>query len=248
MSTVLIVGYPKSGTTFISRLVANLLNAPLKGYWNSEHKEIATTGLDRQSAFECYKGHQSYEELEGNMPDHLIYVVRDPRAVCTSAANYFEKPLIPASDPLSKIGNKLYSISKGKKQSYVRAMHAILEGDAAVDQHLRLPWRAHLHPYLTQRVYTISYEDAVNEPHAVCVHLLHHLNIERSEAQIDKAIEQSSFDSMQAEFRAARNKEGLFLMRKGSTDSWRTELPPKIAEKLSSELQDDLSLLNYPLN
>lgn len=248
MSTVLIVGYPKSGTTFISRLVANLLNAPLKGYWNSEHNEIATTGLDRQSDFECYKGHQSYEELKGNMPDHLIYVVRDPRAVCASAAHYFEKSLIPAKDPLSKIGNKLYSVTKGRKLSYKSAMNAILEGDSSVDQHMRLAWRTHLHPYLTQRVYTISYEDAVNEPYAVCVHLLHHLNIERSESEINKAIEQSSFDAMRSEFKADGNKEGLYLMRKGSTDSWRTELPPKIAEQLSNELQDDLNLLNYPIN
>jgi hypothetical protein len=47
---VLVVGYPKSGNTWLTRLTAELLNAPVRGFWNEPHREeIAEEGTWRIS-------------------------------------------------------------------------------------------------------------------------------------------------------------------------------------------------------
>ncbi len=61
---VIIVGYPKSGNTWITRLTAELLNCPVKGFlYEKDNNEIAIEGLNRTSIYECYKSHHQYNEL-----------------------------------------------------------------------------------------------------------------------------------------------------------------------------------------
>ena len=58
---VLVVGYPKSGNTWLTRLTAELLGAPVKGFWREPQSfELAVEGSARSSEIEVYKGHQPY--------------------------------------------------------------------------------------------------------------------------------------------------------------------------------------------
>jgi hypothetical protein len=97
---IIIVGYPKSGNTWITRLVAELIQCPVAGFWKTppSYTEIAVEGSNRKSEFECYKSHLSYQSLiKDSRQDKLklIFVVRDPRDIAISGASYFsfEKPL-----------------------------------------------------------------------------------------------------------------------------------------------------------
>lgn len=55
--TVIVSGYPKSGNTWTTRLVAEAIGCPVKGFWGSDHNEIAIEGAERDSEFLVYMSH-----------------------------------------------------------------------------------------------------------------------------------------------------------------------------------------------
>ena len=53
---VVVVGYPKSGCTWLVRLVAELIQCPVTGFWGEpDNPEIAIEGTERKSDFEFSK-------------------------------------------------------------------------------------------------------------------------------------------------------------------------------------------------
>lgn len=64
MKKIIIAGYPKSGNTWLTRLVAEIVGCPVTGFLYSQHFEIAKEGGDRKSEFECFKSHHKYYELK----------------------------------------------------------------------------------------------------------------------------------------------------------------------------------------
>lgn len=248
MPKILIAGYPKSGTTYVSRLVANVLSSPLVGYWGSNHNEIARTGLDRSGPFRCYKGHQHYNELNQQSIDKLIYVVRDPRAVTVSAAHYFAKPLLNSKTYFSSLVNFLHWNTIGKNRALKNATNALLMGDASFDQHMKHSWSSFHRSYQEQSVFTLRYEDALAKPEKVCEQILNLVGLKEDPEIIAKAIEDSAFESMRQEFKRTNNKEGLYLLRKGKKDSWKRELPRALRSRITKDLEVEIQKLGYPIS
>jgi hypothetical protein len=87
---IIICGYPKSGNTWLTRLTAEIVECPVKGFWdNLSLKEEALEGLDRVSEWECYKSHFCMKRLNVNEDDKIIYVIRNPKDIIVSAYHYF---------------------------------------------------------------------------------------------------------------------------------------------------------------
>lgn len=246
MPKILIVGYPKSGTTYASRLVANVLRSPLVGYWGSDHKEIARTGLDRIGPFRCYKGHHAYTEIKDGSIDKIIYVVRDPRAVAVSAAHYFAEPFVRSGGIVASILHKAHWNIIGKRKALKRATKAMLHGDASFNQHMALDWKTYHTAYASNNVYTLRYEDALEDPYSICESILDLVNVSEDPDFIERAIAESGFDAMLKEFKSSNNKEGLFLLRNGVKDAWKKELPKDLQHEITKALESELKDLGYP--
>ena len=94
---ILVVGYPKSGNTWLTKLVAALVDCPSKGYLEQDERiEISQEGLNRNSNYECWKSHHMLHELQETIScnDKIIYIVRDPRDLAISATHYLKSPPI----------------------------------------------------------------------------------------------------------------------------------------------------------
>lgn len=222
---IIIVGYPKSGTTWLTRLVADLLQCPLKGNWGFDDPgQVIIEGLDRQSDFACYKSHHSYNEIfkTSEQPVYkIIYLIRDPRDIVISGANFFGHAynVTGLKAIQSKIINSFKANTKNKKQM----IQAVLEGNASINPWCRLSWQEHYQPYHNQEILFIRYEKLVVQAKAECHKILDYLSIQKPEIEILKAIEQQSFKNKKG--RATENEDRFeyLLLRKGSYGYWKKE-------------------------
>lgn len=100
--TILIAGYPKSGSVWLTRLLGDILQSSTHAYWHSrDHEDIAA--MQRDGEYDIRRGHFNidYEEKENFLPrphtfalkawkqEKAILIIRDPRDIAVSAKFYF---------------------------------------------------------------------------------------------------------------------------------------------------------------
>lgn len=82
-----VIGYPKSGTTWVTRLLGDALNSPTGSGTGNHRSELAAEGADRPGPCFVLKSHFS----KADKPDHItsntkiVYVWRDYRDVLISS-------------------------------------------------------------------------------------------------------------------------------------------------------------------
>ncbi|MEK7067991.1 MAG: hypothetical protein AAB956_03270 [Patescibacteria group bacterium] len=92
---IIVVGYVKSGNTWLARLLAEAIGCPVKGYVAQKthrQNETAIEGLRRRSPHEVWKSHAPAAEHD---PATTIVIQRDPRDIAVSGHHlYTAKPSI----------------------------------------------------------------------------------------------------------------------------------------------------------
>ena len=247
MKNILIIGYPKSGTTWLSRLIGELLQAPVKGYWNASHHEPASEGLDRVSPYCCYKSHISYENLQKQEGIYkCIYIYRDPRDIALSGAHFFKPRThklfkLPVLSWLYKIYENLIVLPQMKW----KMSQDLVYGNARFAKALGLKWSKHLRPYLAdESIYSISYEDLHKDTSTVLKKLAGFLEVQIGDEMFEYAIQRQSIDRLKGLANTRKDK----IVREGKIGSWKSELPVKAKALLNDELKDELVLLGYSMD
>ncbi len=87
-ASILVLGYPKSGTTWLSRLLGDALDSPVGGLdSDGDHLCIATEGQDRPGPYHIRQGHSVPEDApEGKK----VIMLRDPRDVAVSVRSHWK--------------------------------------------------------------------------------------------------------------------------------------------------------------
>jgi hypothetical protein len=256
MKKIIVVGYPKSGCTWATRLVAELVGCPVAGFWQRGKNEIAVEGGERVSDFRCYKSHHQLAELgvRPNDPEAwIIYILRDPRDIAISAANYFE------FNRFSKVGRFLRSFRRGEKlyrhtlypllvrQDYrlEKMTEALLYGSAEVHNWCRVSWREHRQPYERAGVPIVRYEDLLAAPEEQMARILRHLEIESSTEAIATAVRNQSFERKKNALLQSGETGRAKFLRVGKSGQWRDKLPPHLQARFADELGRELVAWNY---
>ena len=257
MKNIIVVGYPKSGCTWATRLVAELVGCPVAGFWKSEKKEIAVEGENRVSDFRCYKAHHPLAELgvgPNELANSVIYILRDPRDIALSAANHFHFNRYPILRSFFRVlpqGEKLYRhtlyrLLVGQDYRLERMTEALLRGSAAVHKTVRQSWEEHWRPYAEAGVPIIRYEDLLGRPEEESARILQHLGLERSAAEIAAAVENQSFARKKEKLLAQGETGRAKFLRVGKSEQWRENLPPHLQARFARELGPALRQWSYP--
>jgi hypothetical protein len=196
---IVVLAYPKSGSTWLARLLGDLLNAPVAG--DPGFKPLAEEGADRTGDFIIRQSHL----LERGDKRYIIGILRDPRDVAVSAAYYWQMASIEQAIECMALGafpltHKLFS-PPGYKDYMLDMMSGILDD-------------------LTS--YEMLLLDPVSELQALC----DGLGVEPVRDIMD-VVERQSFAMRKSKIgdhlphgAAVQNR----LMRKGEMDSWRDEM------------------------
>jgi hypothetical protein len=250
---IVICGYPKSGTTWLSRLVAELVDCPLVGALGFA-PGAAREGHRRVSQFDCYTSHHTFDSLtSGRLGDffRLIYIVRDPRDVAISAAHHFRVHLL-AEKPGNSRAVAALKIRVNRAVPYFvkrrRLIRAVLYGDSALSYWLATPWLRHYLPFKQSDTLILKYEELLDDPTARCVEILSYLGVERSAERIEAAIHEQSFRKQKAWFKSQGLTAEYAFLRRGSCGYWRDELSRGEKQLFVDELGSELAALSYPID
>lgn len=254
---IIVCGYQKSGTTWATRLIAQLLDAPSAGYWGYEGRTFVVEGKERDSELVCYQSHHMLNNLvntESNKLHKLIYIVRDPRDIVVSGIFHFsfysswvEKVIIKDRLPskaislLKVVNSKSHSIKYKTK----RMIMMLKQGDGFID-HCNWAWNEHVLPYLNNKeVLVVKYEDLLLKGPSTAKTILNYIGLEKSEDKILNDLASHSFNVKKKEFKEQGNKVKVKHMRKGVVGDWKNQLSDQYVAIIINNHGEIMDTLGY---
>ena len=216
----------------------------------------AQESINKKNEVQFLKTHSYLFNIEGNGFTDLnnslgvIYIVRDPRNVVTSAANFLNiSPLDAAAHLIHRTQiaeNPLDSNKLDKSIVYSGTWNSNFNS-----------WKS----FKSQGKYLlIKYEDLIIDKEATLkkilkfIYKLKNINFEIDEAKIKNVIESTSFENMknlekEKGFEEARiNKktnEKIPFFHLGPKNDWKKMLDPMIKEKIENAFKEEMKELGY---
>jgi hypothetical protein len=246
---IIIVGYPKSGTTWFSRLVAELVSCPLQGDWGFEELDAPyKEGLERKSEFQVYKSHHTFNEIEkvSKLDIYkIIYIIRDPRDVVISGIHYFSflpKLLAEKNVEINNILKITYNAIVSKKEKKRQMIEAILNGNTTINSWFKNSWSSHYLSYKNKDVLILKYEDMLKYSDLESHKILNYLGIEKDDEHIKNSIKNQSFQKRKQLDKNKKDTHQKKILRKGKIGEWKKDFTEKEKNLFKNKLKD----LNTP--
>jgi len=249
---LIIVGYPKSGVTWLTRLIARIIDCPVAGFHNQpDNNEIAMEGKERRSVYRCYKAHQEFKNLGFDINDEnkkVIYIIRDPRDIAVSGANQLKFYRADIFNSLlnihPKIKSVLYHLTTTKAQKLDHMINLIFHGNPNIPW-CWIPWAQHYRPYYQEGILFVRYEDLLDDTYKECRRILKYLGINSENEKVIRGIKEESFDVKKQYFIQLSDTRRARHMRVGKMGAWREELSHRNNQLFIENLGESLKRFSY---
>lgn len=213
-------------------------------------KQAAESEAKRKEGLILRKTHNSYSGAHGvdhdlSTPAHVIYVVRDPRAVAVSMAHHMGYDQVKTVE-LMRVGpTAMLRSSENNQVDRFVTRGCQVEFDWG-------SWSEHVNSWIDQielPVSVIRYEDLIADTQSVLETLIAQLQLKTMPEQVVRTVEQASFNSLAVQemfggFAEAAAPDRPFF-RKGSADAWREELDQSLAEQIILDHENVMQRLGY---
>lgn len=218
-----VIGYPKSGNTWLCYLLAYCLN--------SEYDDIDEPGVHPRDEYQrkYVKGgfaHPSYQDKVGkilkthnisgeDISKPLVYIVRDGRDVLVSYY-FFKKSFLKENTPAFHDFVKFYSKE----------------------------WANHVKKYLElENIIPVKYEELSDSPKNVLENVFSKLNLKVVGNIINESINLFSFNKLANRKRGCEDRASFF--RKGIVGDWKNHFSKQDIRVFNNNTREVLKLLEY---
>ena len=247
--TIYVAGYPKSGTTWLTRLLGDALNCPTGASIPAhDATEPAAGGWDRPGPYIVRKGHYWLESYAGDEPvvpaahrlrfakltDPVVFIVRDPRDIAVSAAHFHSRSIETVVDRM--ISGSSYNLPAWNMYAH--------------------QWMAFLRSYAQPkelRACFVRYEDLLHSPVHRLRFVLSQIDTGVEPWRIRTAVVRQSFHHVKKQVASHGDKMpggkalNQKLLRKGQIGDWRGQLTGEPLRKLEGAFGETMKELGYEI-
>jgi hypothetical protein len=245
-SDVFLVGHPKSGNTWLAYMLAMLVNRDTEASINISNVGNYIPTIhdvdERIASFSQLPDPRIFRNEGPKYPElypRTIYILRDPRSVLLS---YYHHCVHDTGRNGWAIGD---FVDEMLSEGCIRSLEPFLvRWDTQV-----MAWQERAK---TQPVLMVKYEDLMSDCYAQLERLSGFIGLEVDENLLTMVIERGGFSNMRKDeekfgaesFPGEKGKKGFFV-RSGKVDSWKTEMPAEVIEKIEKSFRPVMTTMGY---
>ena len=226
LPAVWVIGFPKSGNTWVSYLCSYCFNLPFNNFGDPRSTPVSskikekTNGSNSWASLEGFFSVQKTHKIPENVPHQngfIIYIIRDPRDVFVSY-DFFMKS------------------NNARLRGRIRYFLIGLLGRRNQIKWFLSNWNRHLEVWKNKTEVIINYNQLLEGGVPYLFNLLKFSSIKVSEEKLREAIEFFKFENMSGGRKPGVEKQSNFF-RKGISGDWKNHLKDKDSELFRNSLK-----------
>ena len=249
MKDIVVTGYPKSGNTWLVRLIADCLDSPAAGFWGDRRNpEESIEGLDRPGDFRVYKAHHMPKALLGMQGQSIVSIVRDPRDILLSMSRYFS-PFVFYRCLRALQGYRCTGVfERAIRASGNFHRHAVFCAmrDGIASKWLEVPWDHHVAAWSQDTgCPCVRYEDLLISPSETIARLFERLNIPYCAERVKAACVRQSFDTKKSALLQAGLENKSNFLKVGRSGQWQGTLSRRLCIAIENAFGTTMGKCGY---
>lgn len=239
---IYVIGFPKSGNTWLARLLADITKSNMAVFSNDDVVNAAGNSNNRKDGRLIYKLHD-VGNTNNLQSDKVVYIVRDIRDVLVSAFFFSNKFVNQKSVRLENksLSTKLWKVYF---KSQIRRVNnnwgggwlEILMNFIRGNKKNIGNWSYHVNYWAKQnRVVIVRYEDLLVDTENELKKILYSLSLDICDESIRTAVFNQSFKKKKEDFQNAGDKINSNFLRNGKVGDWKNYFEPSLAEEIEKK-------------
>jgi|GEM_PF-5843690 len=252
---IFVIGYPKSGNTWVTRICADLFDSPV--VTGRDPVNQADHKGSYAGKYEIYKLHSSHRDRPDFVTDssYIIYVVRDFRDVLVSGYffNHSHKEdwvLLETHGTVFHQLCRIYFSHQVRRMIYRWTPHEW----TAFQQFLKGAknfvgnWSEHVR-YWTgfSNVAVVRYEDLLDDTYSVMKKTFIQLGIDYSDEDLYQTIKNQAFQKRKKDFQSRADKVNTRFLRRGVSGDWKRFLSEDMIESIREHHGNMMRSMGYDI-